>query len=135
MLKFVEKTVNLNQDCAQTPFTKTERDHVILSQSVIKKLNRYGHKNNNNDCLGFFQDGHTRCQKQQCQKLSCRYHIKDKEMCCPRCAINSAEVNTKAHLLVNFAPFGNDERGNKCVTKSAVIKMTRFVRAGDSDGC
>jgi hypothetical protein len=48
----------------------------------------------------FFQDGQTRCQKQQCQKLTCRYHIKEKEECCPRCAQNSAEVKLTVVVVV-----------------------------------
>ena len=49
-------------------------------------------KNISHDFL-FYQDGHVSCRRRHCRTLNCRYKIYDEGTCCPRCAVNRAEVS------------------------------------------
>ena len=48
------------------------------------------------------QDGHVKCQRLQCRPLSCKYKIYDEDNCCPRCAVNRAEVSISNRYRQRF---------------------------------
>ena len=38
------------------------------------------------------KDGNAQCVRKQCKPLSCKYKLFEQNSCCPRCALNRAEV-------------------------------------------
>ena len=68
-----------------------QAQHLLHKQG--KKVFRYYRALKPNlHTLFLIQDGVVNCQKQKCKALSCKYKIYDKDSCCPRCAVNRAEV-------------------------------------------
>lgn len=70
--------------------------------------------------LLLIQDGNANCVRKQCKALTCKYKISEQTSCCPRCALNRAEVNI--HYLATFI----HQRGLKSTKYTSVLKLVVY---------